>query len=636
MHLRLWTIATLSTLALALGACGGSGISDVPPPPSPACLGAYEFCGTGAACCSGSCASGTCACSPLGGDCGTSADCCDGASARRCTDGTCETGCRPLGDVCDWAGDCCTSNCDATGHCAPTCLSYGSSCSASSQCCSGLGCASGTCSWDCATSGACTNDDQCCSGYGCRAGRCQAGACGTLFHACETHDDCCTAAQGGKNYLCGPEKTCVIGMPGDACDTNADCSGSYPCRNGYCNWTNASRADGQSCLDDLECKSGTCTSSSPGVPGICCSGQGTSCVAGGYGTVCCEPLTCTGAPGAQTCGTCLDWTNSGEGKANQCTSTSQCCPGQGLVCSAGECCERRGESCSSADQCCLGQTCGDVTTWQGTQSSVCCGDFEGSCWYDSDCCDGYLCANAGNSTPTKCLKAPGQACAADAECADWEGCKIQPGETTGTCCSHEMGSCKSDSDCCSGICDLAMGLCEYAPEYGDCLVDNDCSSGSYGDYPGPICGGNANVGPLTCCPVPGDTCQSAADCCEEGNSCKTWLSEPTYGADMTTPVCCRETQASCTDDAECCTGVCLTDYGSGYAQQKCCAYPYMTTFTCTADADCCYGSGDPVYARTACSPTTNRCCWKAGQNAWGDASLCCSGQVDKQTGYCKP
>jgi len=616
--------AALAAAALALAACSSSSSGPTPP----ACKGVDQACGTGTECCSADCPSGACGCSAVGERCGTSGDCCTSLGPTRCEAGACVSGQRPLGDVCDWDGLCASLNCDLTGHCAAACLGYNASCSASAQCCSYLGCPAGTCTPACASSGSCSGDNQCCSDYRCRAGACQHGVCGTAGQTCASGADCCTAAQGGKNYFCNPGGQCDLGAPGgypgappEACATDADCAGSYPCRGGYCHWPDGTQPDGRWCLDGQECDGGSCTSTAAGVPGTCCSGAGAGCVAGGYGTVCCAPHTCTGASGAQSCGACLDYTNSGpQGTAEtQCVTPSQCCAGRNLTCVSGECCSTRGVACGADSECCAGAACGDVTTYAGTTPSICCGDFGGSCGYANPCCDGLLCANDGT-----CRLAPGGACTETAQCADYEGCKIET-PPTGFCCSHELGDCTSDADCCSGSCDVAYGRCNYAQEYGQCLDDSDCLSRVSGRWSGPVCGGNVNVGPFLCCPVPGDSCGSAADCCETGDSCR----PPLSGTDPVTPVCCREVQAACGHDYECCTGICDSTY-----THQCCAFPYMTTFTCTSSADCCDGTG--TYARTQCGDAAGamRCCLKSAQNPYGTAADCCSGRLD-QLGLCR-
>lgn len=631
--------AFVAAAAVALAACSGSSSGPIPPP---ACKGVDQACGVGAECCSGDCPSGACGCSALAERCGTSADCCDvPGTPRRCEGGACANGPRPIGDVCDWGGQCATLNCDWSGHCAPACVAFGAACTSSQQCCSYMGCPGGTCTYACTTSGgSCSRDEECCSGLGCRAGRCQPGACGTAGHYCAASDDCCTAAMGGKNYFCDAGTgQCDIGRPGswvgsppDACATDADCADPYPCRGGYCHWPDGMQLDGGWCLDGQECAGGFCTSTASGVPGTCCSGAGAGCTAGSSGTICCDPLACTGVAGAQSCGACLDFTNSGpQGTAEtQCTLDSQCCDDRNLACVGGECCSRRGSACTAGSgetECCAGDGCGSVTTYQGTTENVCCGGFGAGCGYASSCCDGLLC------TDGTCLRAPGEPCTGPGQCGgafiERQDCRMVTPES-GVCCSHPDGPCSQDSHCCSGICDEAFGSCRAAPEYGACLTEADCMGPQYNqDWSGQVCGGNAALGASTCCPVPGDTCLSAADCCEAGNACRAPLS----GDDTTTPRCCREVGSSASQGYECCTGV-AERRSSTSVVYTCCAYPYMTTFTCTSDADCCANTG-PGFIGSRCG-TASRCCWDPGfyLGVSGDEALCCSGRLD-QNGHCR-
>lgn len=631
--------AVLAAALVASTACSGSSSPAAPPPP--ACGGADEACGAGAECCSGSCAGGACGCSALSGRCGTSADCCTSGGPARCSGATCVAGQRPLGDLCDADVLCASLHCDASGHCAAPCLGYGAACASSDACCGGLGCAAGTCTFACgSTYDACTTDNQCCSDFRCRAGECQAGACGTAGQRCGSEADCCTAAQGGKEYFCDAYGQCAIGQPydsaghpPDACATDADCAGSDPCRGGYCHWPDGHQPDGHWCLDGRECAGGFCTSAAPGVPGTCCSGAGAACTAGGGSTLCCsgQELACTGTAGAQTCGACLDFGNSGpQGTAEtQCTVPSQCCAGRNLGCVQGECCTMRGHACtpgSGGRECCDGalETCGNVTNDLviGTRSNVCCGGYGAGCGAWGACCDGYVC------TDGVCLKGPQLACDGPGQCGLYEDCKMEA-PSAGKCCLHEMGTCTSDADCCTGHCDPALHECRYGQPYDSCYDDLDCASRSFGRWDGPVCGGNANVGALACCPVPGDRCDSAADCCEAGDSCK----PPLSGSDTTTPVCCREAPSPASDRTQCCTGM-SERRDSTSVTETCCAYPYMTSFTCSSSGDCCGGTGSAPSARCDLG-VTNRCCFNAGQQVGaGNAAWCCSGRVD-QLGSCR-
>jgi hypothetical protein len=451
-------------------------------------------------------------------------------------------------------------------------------------------------------------------------------------------------AQGGKEYFCNEYGTCDIGrpqdMPGwppDPCTTDANCADGSVCRGGFCHWPDGHQADGHWCLDGQECDGGHCTSTASGVPGTCCSGAGTACTPdrSGIDTVCCAglQLACTGLPGSQRCDSCLDFSNSGpQGTAEtQCTTDGQCCIGRNLGCVAGECCTRRGYACTAgtgATECCSGDTCGDVTDYQGTRANICCGGYGASCGLYSPCCDGFLCGNDGT-----CHLAPGEACTASAQCADYSGCKIET-PPTGACCGHDMARCDSDADCCSGSCDESFGSCNWAQEYGQCLDDSDCSSRVFGRWSETVCGGNPAVGPFRCCPVPGDTCVSDTDCCEAGDSCKV-----PYDGSSTSSLCCRESPSSCSDDAQCCTGMCWSHYVSGSPVGTCCAFPFLTAFRCASDADCCDSpTYSGVYARAQCGDENGvmRCCRKTGEHSGGDPSTCCNrnGAID-QNGNCR-
>jgi hypothetical protein len=361
-------------------------------------------------------------------------------------------------------------------------------------------------------------------------------------------------------------------------------------------------SDTAPCLGDADCAGGACRGAAGPVAGACCGAPGHGCAVD-FST-CCSPLTCNDAaqPGAQVCGACLDWRNSGAADAGvaHCARTSQCCAGQQLTCdpSLGKCCKPRGLGCASSGECCSGAECGTVFG-----QPLCCASFGASCGGGS-CCDGLEC----EGSDFKCHKAPGSSCGADRDCADFDVCR------DGTCCSHS-GSCTSGSQCCSGVC--AGGFCGYAQPYGQCVTNSDCAMPLNGT-PVQHCGGSPALDAGVCCPAPGQGCAlGAATCCEAGDLCQVRA-----GTDAG-EVCCKAPNATCRQDSECCLGLCDTLYGFG-----CCA---RAGDPCTTSMNCCDGTG--TFPRQSCM--TGRCCRNAGQPAYGDATLCCGGRIDNMTGYCR-
>jgi hypothetical protein len=570
--MRASLVSTLAALALAAGGCGSGSKAGQPP----ACLGFGSSCVQAADCCSQICVGGTCLCNSIpGAKCSASTDCCPG---QACTSGACAQGCRAVGDVCTYGSDCCSNACDATGHCAATC-----------------------------SSGACTTTPECCIGHYCALGSCQYGACGGSGDLCDTTSDCC---QSPKHLTCSGN-TCTCGAFASACASDADCCSQLVCSSGYCHPSPGSASDGQYCLANADCASGTCAGAAPPTPGACCTSGGGSCTVGSYTSLCCSPATCNdaAATGTFVCAACLNWTNSGTPAPGvaQCTRTDQCCSGQSLTCetSSGKCGKIDGTACSSAAEC---QSTANCSTRPGSTGAVCCPKFGSFCGGFDDCCDGLTCAqNQGYTGNFACHVAPGGICATDMDCAAGDNC------LTGKCCAHS-GSCTTGAECCSGVC--TGGFCDFAPPYGQCQANYDCGSSTWG-YAFPICGGNATVGANLCCPAPGDPCTNGqATCCETTDLCQAPLTAPTTAA-----LCCRAYQAACTRDAECCTGVC------GGTADGCCS---PVGFTCTVAADCC-GKG-------AVPPSENcqsgKCCFVTGVNAYGDATACCSGKVDG-SGLCR-
>jgi hypothetical protein len=408
----------------------------------------------------------------------------------------------------------------------------------------------------------------------------------------------------GTSAAVAPSPRPARSRPGSG---TADCCDPLVCTGGLCRPPAATAVDGSPCLSGVDCAGGGCVVA-PGVDaGVCCSSADKSCAVSSGASGCCAPLTCNDAArtATQVCATCLDWTNSGAADAGiaQCVETSQCCAGQSLTCerSSGKCCKNITYPCTDSAECCSGSACG---TRKPSVATACCAAFGSRCGGDG-CCDGLKCGRA-QASPTgfSCYRAPGGPCGSSLDCAPDDACH------DGTCCTHS-GTCTSGAECCSGVC--TQGFCQAAPPYGQCVRDNDCAgfSGT------PICGANPVLDAGVCCPVAGDVCtRGQATCCASTDLCQVPLTRDA-GAP---PVCCRDFQAACTSDAQCCTGTCG---GSG-----CCS---AAKRACNVGADCCGGLGT--------SPTQlcvlGACCFNAGQSPFGDATLCCSGRLDN-SGRCRP
>lgn len=107
-----------AALALSLAACSSdsSSSSPVPAGPAAACHDPWAVCKSPSECCSGSCLSGLCVPSDVGGACSDTGDCLSGLT---CKSRVCVAGnvCRDLSDVCTWDDDCCSAHCSSSYRC---------------------------------------------------------------------------------------------------------------------------------------------------------------------------------------------------------------------------------------------------------------------------------------------------------------------------------------------------------------------------------------------------------------------------------------------------------------------------------------------------------------------------------------
>ena len=139
---------------------------------------------------------------------------------------------------------------DGDGGDGGSCTVDGDSCSPTSgDCCEGLTCFEAGASDTYGTCGTCTpsdhkcsqGQDTCCSGFACRYNdyyeldvcQCPIGT-GAFGEGCNTHDDC-NSGLACSNRGDGPCYTCRVDEFG-ACTSDSDCSASYDCVSGTCQY----------------------------------------------------------------------------------------------------------------------------------------------------------------------------------------------------------------------------------------------------------------------------------------------------------------------------------------------------------------------------------------------------------------
>lgn len=334
---------------------------------------------------------------------------------------------------------------------------------------------------------------------------------------------------------CGTNGTCAVACAGDsACAAGSYCGGSacYP-----------KKANGIACGADNECTSGSCAT------GMCCNtactGQCDSCnLAGKAGT--CSPV--TGQPEAGKPACSLGFACVSGACATTCTADFQCATSS--YCSGGACLTKKiqGTACTTASECLTGNCvdgfccnlpcagacqacnlvgaegkCSNVPAGspRGTRTctpSIYCGPAgacSSSCTSHADCATGFVCLSGTCTTK----KVNGSSCLDALECASGN-C------VNGTCCDTPcFGECES--------CRLtgAIGTCKLKPATSSCGA-NGCS-GAYLVTTG-TCSGTSN----TCVPSSLTACPGSL-ICADATSCKT----------------------SCTSNADCTTGVCITSTG---------------------------------------------------------------------------
>jgi hypothetical protein len=210
-------------------------------------------------------------------------------------------------------------------------------------------------------------------------------------------------------------------------------------------------------------------------------------------------------------------------------------------------CRPDGFECSSGSQCCGGSCQGNVC--QSTSSSICRG-IDSPCTDSAQCCSGTCQNNLCRTFPCRGI---GAGCFLNGDC-----CSNACGD--GVCresrCNNTGGACASNGACCTNIC--GDGICRAAACTdlgGVCASSGQCCSNACGDG---VCQPGA-------CGTVGQTCSIGSNCCS-GNcglgefffsTCRT---NPCVPAIVDPDV---EPGFPCTNDLECCEGICEDPDGRG-------------------------------------------------------------------------
>jgi hypothetical protein len=465
------------------------------------------------------------------------------------------------------------------------------------------------------------------------------------------------------------------GGPGNCLAPGAQCGPGSECCNGTCSsggiCTRLCEAPGAACSTGLECCTSRCDFGPDG-GGICsalqCQDVGQSCAAN---TDCCT-LTCTagGTCGALTGQTCsvIGQTCQVDGGTNGCCSTD--C--QNETCAHQWSCQADNDICQRDAQCCS-QHCTVNDGGAGLCQAVH-GSGSGSCTSDGNPCptagvDNYccshICEDLGTGT-TICVPAEGCSVAGDPCNSTLQCCGNTQGATCETTCTN-VQACNAPGNICGaphlpdgGYVTLGTARVDCCPGGGimkePCFYDPAGVPRCFGQCPpnSPTCdAGCPSIDPFVpgCCLSPGETCNSAGECCnflpcvpndagvltctlqsclpigalcqpDAGTGCCNGTGclpagEVDFACQLPGTTCFPNTTA-CDAGAQCCSAICT----SGVCQKPAACQPEGAV--CTLSGDCCSGLsciGGTCEAGGTCGQAGQSCSAIDG----GSGSTCCAG-----------
>ncbi len=457
--------------------------------------------------------------------------------------------------------------------------------------------------------------------------------CGLFGDACERGGDCCSGLC--TDGVCS-SRVIECGRPGASCGTSTDCC-NLSCVDSECS-ADACTADGDACAEDGACCSGTC-----GTDGACVP-LNTSCKTAG------NPCTDVGPNSTQCC-------------SGLCGEDGTCSRGGSFCVQVGDICRSSGECCTA--DCVLGDngvgTCGAIDV-----GSANCDTVEGMLCNDCGGCCSRVCApNALTGVmicqPARGCRVMGDLCRADTDCCGVDGTGL-PGEGNVTCLKASpddaVGICRSPTGCSpqGNVCHYKDYVCSSSSSRNNCCgatgESGRCAPNAAGEL---VCGGTSflcqsgavegdacesclldpfgvpRCNGLSECRIVGDTCATAADCCDQMPCVPDEEGILRCGASV-----CIDQGGTCTVDADCCAGLpCVRPVGStlgvcgeipppdgtggaggapgtgGGAGTPAAGAPSIggtggTTpcslygQQCSLDADCCNHTGDPATNHVDC------------------------------------
>ena len=345
------------------------------------------------------------------------------------------------------------------------------------------------------------------------------GACAAAGASCAVSTDCCSGAC--VNGTCGATQCLTIGA---ACPVagNACCTGN--CVNGACAAITANptcTTAGNACKANGDCCSGLCSAGTCAIASSFCVQPNDIC----YDGASC----CTGA---------CDSPNASPVSATNPGTCSATPPASGGV----NCTGVDGVLCNPADVGCAGGCCSALCAPYGPTGVAICQQAQGChvegdlCRKDSDCC-------GGESADAGILGAGLVVCSTSTN-----------GGTIGVCTTPSASNgggntCVPEGDVCHY--NTPPYACSVSAKRSDCCGDQSpkflaCQLDPLGV---PRClayGGDGGAG----CRASGDTCATAADCCD-GTPCV-----PNAQGQLTcAAAACVPVSGACTSSADCCAGV---------------------------------------------------------------------------------
>jgi hypothetical protein len=202
--------------------------------------------------------------------------------------------------------------------------------------------------------------------------------------------------------------------------------------------------------------------------------------------------------------------------------------------------------------------------------------------------------SAGIDASDEVCVALGDPCVGDGECCEnrCEGAVCVPED-----CLSQGFACEEGSDCCSMTCN-EDSLCEATVIPGDCetfggscSMDSDCCSDNCVNAIGDACGGGVGCtcGPSMGCYASGDPCSS------DGACCNSLCDDPDPGVEEA--VCtaigsCKTAGEPCGTagyNGSCCSTICLDSHGEGINRCQHLGGCRIQDDLCTNDAECCSG-----------------------------------------------